>query len=225
MRRTSPIRRTSGFTFAELLVALALGALVAAILAALVHGLLVAKTGQSSRHRGPFAARAALRTLSREIASAFAPPDENLVPLRLSTSTEPDKPDVRLDFYAPVPAEPRSIGGYDVHQIAYEVMRVDGGLRELRRIAAPCSGPDAPAPVTNRLFVGRFRLAVSALTNANPLAEWPPADLQPPTLPTSIRLSLAVDGDDPVETEVLIQSAVGIRSPVERREAADNEEK
>ena len=79
--------RQTGFTFIELLLALALGTLVAVILAALVHGLIVAGAGQSSRTRGPFAARAALRTLSREISCAFAPPVKDLAPLRLSTST------------------------------------------------------------------------------------------------------------------------------------------
>ena len=223
MSRASPSIRPSGFTFVELLLALALGTLVAAILAALVHGLLVAGAGQTSRFQGPFAARAALRILSREIASAYAPPVEDLVPLLLSTSTEPGQPDVRLAFYAPVPAEPRSLGGYDVEQVAYEVMRIGEGRRELRRIAAPCSGPATNAPVTNRLFAGRFTLAIAALTNANPHAAWPPPDLEKPTLPSSLRLSLALDGEDPIETEVLIQSAAGIRSPVERKEAGREE--
>lgn len=223
MRRTSPSLRPSGFTFVELLLALALGTLVAAILAALVHGLLVAGTGQASRFQGPFAARAALRVLSREIACAYAPPGEDLAPLRLSTSTEPGQPDVRLAFYAPVRAEPRSLGGYDVEQVAYEVMRIGEGRRELRRIAAPCSGPATNAPVTNRLFEGRFTLAIAALTNAHPHAAWPPPDVEKPALPSSLRLSLAVDGEDPIATEVLIQSAADIRSPLERPDAGREE--
>lgn len=211
--------RRTGFTFVELLLALALGALVAAILAALVHGLLVAGAGQAGRSRGPFAARAALRALSREIACAYAPPVQDLVPLRLATSTEPDRPDVRLSFYAPVPARPRVLDAYDIELISYEVVRTERGRRELRRISVPCSGPATNAPVTNRLFEGRFTLAIAALTNAVPQAEWPPPRLDKPGLPSSLRLTLAVEGQTPVETEVLIQSALGIRSPVERKAA------
>ena len=47
MSRASPSIRPSGFTFVELLLALALGALVAAILGALIHGLFSAGAGQA----------------------------------------------------------------------------------------------------------------------------------------------------------------------------------
>lgn len=216
--------RQTGFTFIELLLALVLGALVAVILAALIHGLIVAGAGQSSRAQGPFAARAALRALSREISCAFAPPVQDLAPLRLSTSTEPGKPEVLLSFYAPVPAEPRSIGSYDIEQVAYEVKRIGEDRRELRRIAAPCSGPRTNAPATNLLLRGRFTLVIEAFTNANPHAEWPPPKTEKPGLPASIRLSLAMDGAEPIQTEALIQAAAGIRSPVERKPAG-NEKK
>ena len=53
MNRGSSPNRSPGFTFVELLLALALGALVAAILGTLVHGLFAAGEGQSGRLRGP----------------------------------------------------------------------------------------------------------------------------------------------------------------------------
>jgi|GEM_PF-564420 len=216
--------RTAGFTFVELLLALALGAVVAAILAALIHGLLAAGAGQAGRANGPVAARAALRALSREITCAFAPPVQNLVPLRLATSTEIGKPEVVLAFYAPVPAEPRALGGYDIAQITYEVEATSNGRRELRRIAVPCSGPLTNAPVTNRLFEGRFELAVEALTNGTAHAEWPrPKSGEQPGLPASLRLSLSLPGEPPLQTEVLIQTATGLRFPLERP-AAEPEE-
>ena len=52
MSRFPPRLRPSGFTFVELLLALALGALVAAILGTLVHGLFTAGEGQAGRLRG-----------------------------------------------------------------------------------------------------------------------------------------------------------------------------
>ena len=220
MSRASPSIRPSGFTFIELLLALALGALVAAILGALIHGLFSAGASQASRLRGPVAARAALRILSREISCAFAPPVENLAPLRLSASTEIGKPEVVLAFYVPVPAP----FGYDVEQVTYEVAPSQGPLRKLQRISAPCSGPLTNAPVTNLLFEGRFSLAIEALTNGTACAEWPPPKTtEKPTLPASLRLTLAMPGQEPLWTEVLVQAAAGIHSPVERKKQKTEE--
>ena len=215
MSRASPSIRPSGFTFVELLLALALGALVAAILGLLVHGLFSAGNSQTARLRGPFAAQAALRTLSREISCAFAPPVKDLAPLRLSASTEIGKPEVVLAFYVPVPAPL----GYDIEQVTYEVAPTRGPLRELRRISAPCSGPYTNVPVTNLLFEGRFALAIEAMTNGTACAAWPP-DQTPdkPTLPASLRLTLSLDGQEPLRTEVLIQAAAGIQSPLDRKD-------
>ena len=202
MNRSASIDRRSGFTLVELLLSIALGVLVAAVLAALIHGLLAAGEGQAARLRGPRAVRDAVRTLPREIACAFAPPVKDLVPLRLAASTEPGKPEVRLDFYAPVPAVSALAHGYDIEQVAYEVWRIDSGRRALRRISVPCSRPYTNAPVTNGAA----------------LAEWPPPGAREPRLPPSLRLTLDQPGEAPVRTEVLIQCATGIRSPVERKE-------
>lgn len=217
MNSDIPSARSAGFTLVELLLAIALGVLVAGIVAALVHGLLAAGNGQSSRAQGPLAARAAIRTLSREIACAFAPPLKNLAPLKLASSTEPGKPEVALSFYAPVPAEPVAVGGYDIEQVTYAVLPAGPGLRELQRISVPCSGPFTNAPVTNRVLNGRFTLVIEALTNGIAQAEWPPPKTETPVLPTSLRLSLSLPGEAPLQTEVLIQAANGIPSPVARK--------
>ena len=213
----------AGFTLVELLLALALGVLVAAILAALIHGLLAAGDGQSARLRGPVAARAALRTLSREISCAFAPPVEDLAPMQLSTSTEPGKPEVLLAFYVPVPAEPAFAQRYDIVQVTYQVRQAGDGLRELLRISVPCSGPLTNAPSTNQLLSGRFTLAIEALTNGAARAEWPPPKTEKPVLPPSLRLSLSQPGEESLRAEVLVQAANGIRSSVERKEPGAEE--
>lgn len=209
----------AGFTFVELLLALALAGLVAAILGLLVRGLFFAGEGQSVRLNSAHAARAALRTLAREVSCAFAPPVENLPPLKLSATTEPGKPQVVLSFYAPVPAPL----GYDMDQVTYEVMANRREPSELLRISAPCSGPRTNAPVTNLLFSGRFSLAIQAITNGTSCDEWPPPKTDKPVLPTSLRLTLSLPGQPPLQTEVLIQTANGIRSPVERKETPPGE--
>ena len=219
MSRTPPRIRPAGFTFVELLLALALGALVAAILGTLVHGLFAAGEGQSGRLRGSFAARAALRILSRELACAYAPPAEDVPPLQLSVSTEVGQPETVLSFYVPVPGSL----GYDVEQVTYEIAPARGAQREWRRISAPCSGPFADAPVTNVLFTGPFALTVEILSEEVAHPVWPPPQGETkPGLPPSARLTLALPGQKPQQTEVLIQAATGIRCPIERPETDEN---
>ena len=219
MSRIPPRNRPAGFTFVELLLALALGALVAAILGTLVHGLFAAGEGQSGRLRGPFAARAALRLLSRELACAYAPPAEGVAPLQLSVSTEVGQPETVLSFYVPVPGSL----GYDVEQVTYEIAPARGAQREWRRISAPCSGPFADAPVTNVLFTGPFALTVEILSEEVAHPVWPPPKGETkPGLPPSARLTLALPGQEPRQTEVLIQAATGIRCPIERDATDEN---
>ncbi|MDY0150160.1 MAG: prepilin-type N-terminal cleavage/methylation domain-containing protein, partial [Kiritimatiellia bacterium] len=102
MSPPAAIRHRDGFTFVELLLAIALSALVAGILGMLIHGLLITSHSQTQRQQGPFSARAALRTLSREVACAFVPPVQDRVPLTLTTSTAPGEPVVRLAFFVPL---------------------------------------------------------------------------------------------------------------------------
>lgn len=219
MSRIPPRNRPAGFTFVELLLALALGALVAAILGTLVHGLFAAGEGQSGRLRGPFAARAALRILARELACAYAPPIEDVPPLELSVSTEVGQPETVLSFYVPVPGPL----GYDIVQVTYEITPTRGAQREWRRISAPSSGPYADAPVTNVLFTGPFALTVEILSEEVVHPVWPPPQGETkPGLPSSARLTLALPGQKPQQTEVLIQAATGIRCPIERRKTDEN---
>jgi prepilin-type N-terminal cleavage/methylation domain-containing protein len=208
-------RRQAGFTFVELLLAIALGALVAGILAAMLHGLLVAGAGQSSRLQGPHAARRALTTLAREAACAFPPPGAELAAVELATSTEPGKPEVRLAFYAPVAAEQARAGtAYDLHHVVYEVHRQEEGRRVLQRISAPCSGPFTNTYVTNPLLAGHFSLEIAAVTNDAIHAAWPLPDAESSHLPSSLRLTLLLPQTAPLQTEALIQAAAGMPSPV-----------
>jgi len=204
----------------ELLVALALGVLVTGILGALIHGLLSASDGQANRLRGPFAARSAIRSLSRELTCAFPPPVKEIVPLQLTTSTEPGKASVLLIFYAPVP----SPIGADIEQITFAVRSIGKGQKELQRIRVPSTGPFTNAPITNRVFAGRFTLTIEAVKDGEAYSEWPLAQTEDLSLPASLRLSLTLPGENPIETEVLIQTTRDIPSPLERKSSATEEE-
>lgn len=205
-----------GFTFVELLLALALGVLVLATLGLLLRSLFVSGEMQAERLGGPFAARRALRSLSREISCAFAPPAENVVPLSLSSSTEPGKPALLLSFYLPVPS-PDFPGAYDVHRVEYRVVSAEPGKRDFLRISSPCSGPATNAPSTNLIFRGRFSLSAEVSDDGKSHPQWPPADEPAAGLPDSVALSLLLHGrDEPMQTEALVHSASVVRSPVER---------
>lgn len=220
MKTATPSRR-AGFTLVELLLAMALGVLVAAILGALIHSLLSAGEGQFSRTRGAYAARSALRVLSRDLACAYAPPVKELQPMELSTSTEPGKPLLLLSFYAPV----NGPVGPDMEQVTYAVEPAGRDGHALQRISSPCIGPGTNAPVTNSLLTGRFTFSAEAIVDGEPVAVWPqPGDTET-GLPRSMRLTLNLQDSDPMETEVLIQTANNIPSPLKRDAApAENEE-
>lgn len=211
MRTATPTRR-AGFTLVELLLAMALGVLVAGILGALIHSLLSAGESQLSRTRGPYAACAALRALSRDLSCAYAPPVKDLQPMELSTSTEPGKPLLLLSFYTPV----NGPVGPDIEQITYTVEAAGRDQHVLQRISSPCIGPNINAAVTNSLLIGRFALLAEAVADGELLPVWPPPEDNGAGLPCSMRLTLTLRDQDPMETEVLIQTANDISSPLER---------
>ena len=216
MDAASPKPRSGGFTFIELLLALAIGVLVVCVLAALLHGLASSGVRQNRRLEGPVNARSAIRFMAREITCAFPPPVKNLPPLTLATSTEPGKPAVTLSFYAPVPADAPPPLNYDLERVTYELQAADGGRQRLQRISAACSGPGTNSPVTNLLLEGRFTLAIEAVTNGTGRTEWPPENAAEPGLPAAVRLTLQAPDAAVVQTEALIQSGQTIVSPVER---------
>ncbi|MDR0993741.1 MAG: GspJ family type II secretion system protein [Verrucomicrobiota bacterium] len=224
MHRSGAASRREGFTLVELLLAVTLGVLATAVLASLLHGLLSAVRIQATQTEGPEAARAALRQMSRELASAFAPPDPDEVPFALQHSHEPGKPSMSLSFYATVPYLPGTFAAYGIEHITYEVVHSGpGDQRELRRISVPSAGPRSGAPTTNILLRGAFRLSAAIPTQGNLEEEWPPPAMETAELPPAVRLTL--DGLAPSSTaytmETLVQAAHGISSPIERPNAGE----
>lgn len=232
--------RRGGFTLVELLVAIALGALVALILAALLHGLVHSEQVQTRHLEGPVAARSALLRLARETSCAFAPPNPQITPLSLELSSEWGGPELRLAFYLPVPSRaPQLPGFYGVEKVAYEVRTVEGAVgakgapvRELVRISSPCAGPRENDGLKTTLLRGAFNLVVrvpeaEGERTVDSMAEtWPPAgeksgkggiDGQPP-LPPSLWFSIRLPGQDAIETEALVHCAHVLGAPEGRGE-------
>lgn len=221
--------RRGGFTLVELLVAIALGSLVALILASLLHGLIRSEQVQTRYLEGPVAARSALLRLARETSCAFAPPDSQITPLSLDLSAEWGEPELQLAFYLPVPSRaPQLPGFYGVERVAYEVRTVGGEagtkgapVRELVRISSPCAGPQANDELETVLLRGPFTLVIRVSgaegdNSGDSMAEtWPPpkaasgkdaSDGQPP-LPPSLWFSIRLPGQDAIETEALVHCA------------------
>ena len=217
------LRRSGGFTLVELLLAIALSSVVAAILAAAIHALVVANRTEAARQAGPAAAHAALLRVAEEVSMAYRPP---VAPggrpvFSVSRSLDPAEPEIVLSFFAPVPEEnaPPPFR-YDIAEVAYAVQIVRPHVRELRRISHPCSGPEVEMPRTNVLLRGDFRFDAQVLAEGGAHETWPPegkrgaeeGDDAPEELPPAVRLSIAADGEEAVASDVLIQAAHGIRA-------------
>ncbi len=212
--------RREAFTLVELLLAVALGAVAALILAAILHGLVQGDRAQTRHLEGPVAARTALLRLARETSCAFAPPDPETTPLTLERPTDWGEPELRLSFYLPVPSRVEGLPGFHgVERVTYEVRpSPDGaGRRDLVRLSVPCAGPLTNDVQETTLLRGPFHLAVRVpdpAVPADPMPEtWPrgggggqDASGQPP-LPPSLRFSLALPGQSPLETEALVHCA------------------
>lgn len=231
--------RRGGFTLVELLVAIALGSLVALILASLLHGLVRSGQVQTRNLEGPVAARTALLRLARETSCAFAPPNPQITPLALELSAEWGEPELRLAFYLPVPSRtPQLPGFYGVEKVSYEVRTVDGEggekgapVRELVRISSPCAGPRANDERKTTLLRGPFSLVIRVpgedgdISGESAAETWPPAkavggkdasDGQPP-LPPSLWFSIRLPGQDAIETEALVHCAQVLGPPKGRK--------
>ncbi len=238
-------RNGEGFTLVELLLAVALGSLVALILASLLHGLVIGERGQSRILEGPVAARSALLRLARETACAFAPPDPQTTPLALELPDEPGGPEVRLSFHLPVPSRaPQLPGFHGVEKVRYEVRavsgaRAEGGMpvRELVRISSPCAGPLANDERKEVVLRGPFALSVrvsggdGGQSGDSTSGTWPPAGAgagkdggngQAP-LPPALWFSIRLPGQEAIVTEALVHCAHVLGPPKGRKPAVDGE--
>lgn len=216
--------RRDAFTLVELLLAVALSAMVAAILAAVVHGLVRGDRVQTRHLAGPDAARSALLRMARDASCAFAPDGggrdgDAPAPFSLTRpgTDDPAEPDLRLEFHLPVPSRaPYLPGFYGLDRVVYEVRRVPGtaadapALRELVRRSAPCAGPRTNDVATAILLRAPFTLDIR-IPGEEDADVWPlpsaATDPDAPALPPSILFTLRLPGCAPLSTETLVHCA------------------
>lgn len=198
-----PSAPSAAFTFVELLCALALTAIVALLLAALLHALVRLSVIQDATLSGPLAARTVLLRIAAEAGAAYAPPTPipegnesrpggtwpapstaatNPPPFSLDRSDDPAQPRTSLSFLLPVPlGDPTLPGFFTLHRVTYldRPSPPPARTRDLLRLSSPLLGPDASTVTTQLLFRAPFRLDLTATPPPSPGRSPAPSSIWP----------------------------------------------
>lgn len=178
-------RRTAGFTLIEVLVALALSALVSVIL---LHGIRLAATGfeRHTRAAERLDTRQALDDILRRTLGAAA-----VIP-RTAGGEFVGRPDA-VEFLGL--AEDSGPGLYRI-DLAVDRARRDRPLILRRRLATPAGDPRAAASIVASR-VRDFRLAYFGIQTGDAVPAWHESWNQLNLLPLLVRVILDSDGDPP----------------------------
>ena len=142
----------AGLTLLEILIAIALGALVVTVVYSLYHTVSATVLGQSARRAPPEQAAAALDQLSRDLTSLFLPDDEEGAFHLDPGSAHAVSGSVLRFCTLEVPAGEADLRWAETVQVAYRLAEDEEGIRELHRESRPLVGPAArTGPVTNVL--------------------------------------------------------------------------
>ena len=178
-------RRDEGFTLIEVLVALALTALVSLVL---LHGIRLAAAGldRHTRVTERLDARLSLdELLRRTLGSAVTEP-------RAPGGTFAGRPDA-VSFLAV--AEDSGPGLYRI-DLTFDPRRRDRALILRRRLAAPAGDPREATSVI-ATGVGTFRLAYFGADSGDATPGWHDSWQQLAVLPSMVRVTLETPGDAP----------------------------
>lgn len=205
--------RSPGFTLVELLLSVAIAAVVVALLASLFASTARTVEGQEARTKDAPAAMDVLDRLRDDIGRAFFPEqDDACVPVLVA---EP------LSFSFCTVRPPRDATDWRWSETWHVEYRTEpdpaaSGLR-LVCVESPATGPGSEHPVTNTVIGAIDRVAVELFDGAEWRTAWPPEGK--PVRPAAARIQLVAGrfkGQQAWTTEVLIPAGLAVTSGVTR---------
>ena len=206
-------RPRSGMTLIELILAIAIAALVITLVFSVYRTVSVTLQGQDERRRGADAAADAIQRIARDIACTFAPKSDAACAFSLEKGSAS-----RLSFCtAVVPEGETDLRWSEVHRVSYGLGTGSEDAAVLFREHQPLAGPGAFAPpVTNRLAnnVESFRVSVYDGSEWND--EWSSGAA---ACPLAARIELTArygSGTKTFQTEILIPVGNSVTSTVQR---------
>lgn len=218
--RSRGIGSRGGMTMVELLLALAIGVLVVALVGSLYHTVFTTRNHQRASGAGLFAARAALRGMGRDIAAACVPAAQPDAAFHLTRGKKTGDPIWTLAFCMPDLAAQGDADWYELQRVTYRYF--EEGVQEARltRHTQPLVGPGTETPpATNLLLRGSFKLQIQAWEEGQLYDEWPPQEDAAP-MPQAMHATLEWPDTPAMSTEVLIECANPVfPSPKEAPEA------
>ena len=206
-------RSSSGFTLLELMVALAIAALLVATLFAAYHAATRTARHQVLRERGTAAAARVADQVGRDLRCAFHVPETPALRFLLQPP-DADRPGVLALCTAVPPAGGTDLRWFQTDRVLY--VRQDHALL---RIVQPLPEERGEAVRTNILARGLLGFAVEARAGTDWTNAWTGTDAAP--LPRAARVRVVAAGlsggpEKVVETEILIPAGRTFTSRLER---------
>lgn len=216
-----PDRSRSGLTLVELLVSIAIAAVVVTLIVSLYRTVALTVSGQQARARGPHAAAQALDVIRADLTATILPAEDPSCVFTLGPALADGASGLELGFCALLRGdEEHGLLWSQPYRVTFRVAAVAGHTAALVRVSAPLSGPDALAgPQTNVLLGDVAQFAVTVFDGQDWLAGWPPADPKAPR-PALVRVALvpreAGGRPEGYSTEILVPAGLSITSAITR---------
>lgn len=184
----------SGWTLLELMLALAIGMLVIALVCSAYHTVMQMLERRAIRQGGDEEVFTLLDRITTDLTRIVLPGVSDACPLLLETETTGNPPRVTLSFCTALPDDPgHDMRWYDVHHVTY-ALRESSSNRELIRVVQPQAGPGNLDPPVTNVLIGRV---VHFRPTFYREGEWDDtwsAKSEDP-LPRAVRLELALENN------------------------------
>ena len=201
----------------ELILAIAIAALVITLVFSVYRTVSVTMQGQDERRRGADAASDAVQRIARDLACTFAPKSDEACKFTLEKGSSAPAASQVSFCTAVLPEGETDLRWFELHRVAYRVGTDSKDAVVLFRENQPLAGPGAFAPpVTNVLACDVESFRVSVYDGSEWNDEWTSGDA---ACPRAARIELTTrygSGTKTFQTEVLIPVGNSVTSAVQR---------